>query len=234
MGADQMFVDTLESDAAAPLYWRRFVAAPRVLLTLVVLWATLAATGLGLLWAYKATPGEIGVVPLVWPQTADLTPAKNSKTLLLFAHPRCPCTRASLSELAQVMALGQDQLHSQIVFLQPDANAEKWRNSDLVAQANALSRATVVWDETGELTRQFGVRTSGHVLLFDEAGTLLFSGGITDLRGHSSGNTGSAAVLALAQGEMLPLTTTKVFGCPLFFIPSAGASCESGCLQPDG
>jgi hypothetical protein len=224
-----MLIDTPNSDAAAPLDWRRFVAAPSVLLTLIVLWATFTMTGLGLLWAYKATPGEIGAIPLVWPQTANLTPAKNAKTLLLFAHPRCPCTRASLSELAQVMALGENQLQSQIVFLQPDADAEKWRNSDLVAQANALSQASVAWDETGELATQFGVRTSGHVLLFDETGTLLFSGGITDFRGHAGSNIGSASVAALVQGESLPLTTTKVFGCPLWSAPDP--VCTPQCHQ---
>lgn len=199
------------------------------MMTLILLWATLTATGLGLLWAYKATPGEPGVVPIIWPQTANLTPAKNSKTLLLFAHPRCPCTRASLCELAELMALGQDQFQSQIIFLQPDSDAEKWRHSDLVAQANALSQASVIWDKTGELAMQFGVRTSGHVLLFDETGSLLFSGGITDLRGHAGRNMGSAAVLKLAQGGTLPLTTTKVFGCP--FWSAAGPVCSSHCHQ---
>ena len=74
-----------------------------------------------------------------------------------------------------------------------------------------------IWDdEGGALARRFGVRTSGHVLLYDSKGRLLYSGGITPARGHRGDNLRPrrGAGRAVRQGSRQ--SSTPAFGCPLF------------------
>jgi hypothetical protein len=74
-----------------------------------------------------------------------------------------------------------------------------------------------VWpDRGGDLARQFGVLTSGHVLLYDSSGRLIYSGGITASRGHRGGNLGKSALWAAILGAPSDRGSIPVFGCPLF------------------
>jgi hypothetical protein len=70
-------------------------------------------------------------------------------------------------------------------------------------------------DEKGTEAAKFVAETSGHTLVFDREGTLLFSGGITASRGHAGDNAGESAVLAALRGETMAQLRTPVFGCLL-------------------
>src|SRR5713101_1730239 len=63
----------------------------------VVITATIEAV------VYAGTPGRAGSPHANWPATCRLSLDCNRPTLLMFAHPRCPCTRASLGELELLM-----------------------------------------------------------------------------------------------------------------------------------
>jgi len=65
------------------------------------LWGTAVIAGFLALAGYEATPGATSPPPLEWPASTAIPRASNGlATLLLFAHPKCPCTRATLKELA--------------------------------------------------------------------------------------------------------------------------------------
>jgi len=64
--------------------------------------------------------------------------------------------------------------------------------------------------------KRFGAETSGQTLLYDERGTLAFSGGITGSRGHAGDNAGRASLLALINRSDADRRGSSVFGCPLF------------------
>jgi len=70
-------------------------------------------------------------------------------------------------------------------------------------------------DQEGNEARCFQVTTSGHVVLYDVHGKLLFSGGITVSRGHSGDNDGRSAIMKLLNHEMVAVPETPVFGCSL-------------------
>jgi hypothetical protein len=61
---------------------------------------------------------------------------------------------------------------------------------------------------------RFGALTSGHTVVYDPSGRLLFSGGITSARGHAGENMGSELILAQLARKTNP-QTHAVFGCPL-------------------
>lgn len=188
------------------------------------MWLIAAASGLWVVWAWDNSPGLGASAPTHWPPASALTPATDRPTLLLLAHPQCTCTQASLGELAEALARAQVKPRTYVVFIKPRGFAAGWEHSDLWATATALPGVTVLRDDEGREAARFGSATSGQTLLYDAAGTLVFSGGVTGARAHQGDNAGRATLVSLLNGGSHPglnrrepgANTTKVFGCPLF------------------
>jgi hypothetical protein len=141
--------------------------------------------------------------------------ADKKPLLVMFAHPRCPCTKASLGELEQLVRLAKGQFDAAVLFYQPDENAKAWSSTDLVDQARAIPGVRVLFDSGAVVTKRFAVATSGHTLLYVPDGHLLFSGGITGSRGHLGDNSGLAAVFKIITNHSTTAGTSPVFGCEL-------------------
>jgi hypothetical protein len=135
-------------------------------------------------------------------------------TLLIFLHPRCPCSRASLDELAIILDRCGDRVSAHAVVFRPRPDRGDWLPSPVDA-ALAEIPGLVVHPDRGDEARIFGVATSGHVLLFDTRGDLIFSGGITPGRGERWDSAGRAALLGRIMGERGEGPEPPVFGCSL-------------------
>jgi hypothetical protein len=183
---------------------------------LITLWLSVVAVGMGSIAVYSTRPGSRGATSPGWPQSSVLTPHRVRPTLVMIAHPRCTCTRASLQELELILSRTQGRLHSYILFLHPKGEQKKWFKTDLWKMANRLEGATVRLDENGREAAKFGAKTSGHVFLYSEAGKLMFSGGITAFRGHGGANAGREAIISLANSRSADNPTNPVFGCSIF------------------
>jgi hypothetical protein len=185
-----------------------------VLAVLGVLWGGAVLGGMTALARYSNTPGRPAEPPGDLPADSALRASPGRFLLVMLAHPLCPCTRASLTELQAVMAEAGARVDAHVLFLRPERADAQWGQGVLWRQAAAIPGVTVHQDEGGVEARRFGATTSGHVLLFDEGGHLRFSGGITGARGHEGNNSGRAAVEALvragAGGPRHP-----VYGCDL-------------------
>ncbi len=120
-----------------------------------------------------------------------------------------------MAELAHLCERGGDRVSVQAVLLRPGRDREPGGWSDIEADLADLPRLTIRPDPGGEEARRFGVATSGHVLLYDPGGRLLFSGGITSARGHRGDNRGRDAVLDRMLGRAAGTAESPVFGCPL-------------------
>ncbi|MBI1916912.1 MAG: RedB protein [Planctomycetes bacterium] len=202
---------------------RQWVAAG-----LGVLWVGLLGVGFWCLAVYSNTPGETAESLSRWPQESMLPGPSTRPLLLLFAHPRCPCTRATLEQLQIVFERSAVRPSVRVLFSRPLQEDEVWQETELWRSAARLPDVQVLWDDGGREAARFGARTSGHVLLFAPDGDLLFSGGITPSRGHPGESPGRDALVTLLGGgdEWGPLTPpvrTDVFGCPLV---TPGSSCE--------
>ena len=181
---------------------------------LTIAWIGALAFGLRGLANYANTPGQVGDVPRMWPAKAKIQRAFDRPTLVMLAHPRCPCSRASVDELAQVMTQAQGKVRAYVLFMQPDGSPE-WEDTGLRRSAAATPGVTVLSDNEGAEAQLFGAETSGHTLLFDAQGKLIFNGGITASRGHAGDNTGQSAVVSLINGQNVSHSATLVFGCAL-------------------
>jgi hypothetical protein len=180
-----------------------------------VVWLLAAAGGLGVLWRYERGAGAAAAPPMAWPADSPLARTPGRATLVMLAHPRCPCSRASIEELNRILSRVADRLTTYVLFFRPSDFAAEWEQTDLWRAAERLPGVHVRTDEDGREARRFGSVTSGQVLLYDAAGRLRFTGGITPSRGHAGDNPGAAAVVALAGGEASGTDAAPVFGCSL-------------------
>jgi hypothetical protein len=178
-------------------------------------WIVAVAGGLQTLMSYESSPGTVGDIGAAWPAKSKISPPTNSPVLIMLAHPRCPCTQASVGELAKIMAQVQGKVSAYVLFLKPGTTPSGWEDTDLRRAAAKIPGVTVVPDVDGIEARKFGAETSGHTFLYDRHGSLLFSGGITGSRGHSGDNAGENAIVSLVNDHHSLLANTFVFGCSL-------------------
>lgn len=197
----------------------------------LALWVGVCGGGFLLLARYQGTPAPDAAAAPRWPSRTSLRLSPSGSTLVLFAHPRCPCTRASLDSLAWTMARGEGRLRAYALFSKPRGVAEGWSRTDLWASAAAIPHVTAFADEEGAEARLFGAATSGQVLLYDARGVLAYAGGITGGRGHAGDNAGRDAVTSLVAGRFAP-ASGPVYGCSL--AGSTAERSEGGSWKPLG
>jgi len=179
-----------------------------------ITWIAAVAFGLGVLFQYENTPGRVGAVSPAWPET-QIERATDRPTLVMLAHPHCPCTAASVGELAHIMARLQGRVAAYVLFVKPKGSGRDWEDTNLRRDAEAIPGVKVVIDPDGVEAHRFGAETSGHTLLFGADGRLIFSGGITASRGHAGDNVGESAIIALLNHQIPARAQTRVFGCAL-------------------
>lgn len=184
------------------------------------LWFAALIAGFAALTRYDLTPGSRGAVasdPEGAHSRIPLARSDSSWTLVVFAHPECPCTGATLENVDRLAAENGDRLEVRIVIV-PISDSAAGGSGRNVARARELTRAEIVRDDSGSIARSFGVATSGDALLFDPSGRLRFRGGLTDGRGHAGDGIGIASVRRwiLGSGVDHVPAETPVFGCPLF------------------
>jgi hypothetical protein len=187
-----------------------------------IVWAVAIVTGMSLLWDYSLAAGAPASAPATWPAASALPRVSGRPTLVVLAHPRCPCTKATIAELATIMRYASDRVTTHVVFSTPTGSGPEWQQTDLWQSAAAIPGVDVMSDVGGLEARRFGAVTSGQVLLYDKDDRLAFAGGITAARGHQGPNVGAATVLAVLEDHPGDQRRARVFGCALVRGDDAG------------
>lgn len=201
---------------------------PQRLPVLAGVWLTAVTAGLCLLADYGSRPGPRASPAPLWPASASLARDLSRPTGLMFLHSHCPCSRASLSELERLAYDSAQQIDLRVVFTQPLGVPAGWAQSDLWERAVANPDWRVVMDPEHHLADQFGVQTSGHLLIYDSAGRLRYDGGITPGRGHVGASVGHDAVRSLISGDANATPSRcAVFGCSLAAMSPPVSSVQS-------
>lgn len=181
-----------------------------------------------------------------WPARTKIFQEQSQGHLLVFVHPYCPCTLATLKNL-------QDLSIPETVTV----SVVQLRNRKLESihtPFSGISRIlekkgwNLVLDDDGVEAKTFGATTSGECMLFGPTGRLLFAGGITASRGHLGDNPGLELLSGTIQqiGKEPPLASQlptmpqlakkltrsefPTFGCPLF--SESGCSRETAACEP--
>jgi hypothetical protein len=187
--------------------------------------AWLAVVGLGqrAMLNYDYIPAPPSAPPAKWPMNSKIPRRAGLPSIVLLAHPHCPCTRATIGELALLMTRVHGQANAAVVFVRPHEFSEDWEKTDLWRSAARIPGVTVLSDIDGLEAARFGAQASGQTLLYSASGDLQFSGGITASRGHSGDNLGRSAVVALVTTGESATNHTSVYGCSLHNPERAGA-----------
>lgn len=178
------------------------------------IWLLLVSVASLYLVRYQITPGEAGNPPEKWPEESHLQLHQNKLSLLMFIHPRCPCTESSLRELNRLLTVIDEKVSATIVVSLPGNVSPEWTNNQALKALETKKDLLVYYDRTQRETDRFQIKTSGDVALYSPSGTLLFSGGITVSRGHD-GDAAGQQLIRLAKSEQREVGHTEVFGCTL-------------------
>src|SRR5689334_9607057 len=106
-------VGSAMADAGARSGGRR-----RVLIALAI-WLAVVGAGMTAVLRYSFAAGMDADAPRRWPSDSAVVRDDTRPTLLMIAHPRCPCTRASIGELAVLMARYKDRVSAHVLFVRP-------------------------------------------------------------------------------------------------------------------
>jgi hypothetical protein len=198
---------------------------PRNLLVGVglVAWFGVVLASFAWIWHYKSIPGAASAAPEQWPVASRIAPATDKPTLVMLAHPKCDCTRASLTELRELMSRYSAKVSAHVLLVRPAGSPASWASSSSRnwVLASSIPGVDVREDVDGVEAARFGAETSGEVVLYGATGRLLFRGGITGVRGHEGNNVGLrrlTAALSGAGSQQVPpaeLAQSQVFGCAL-------------------
>jgi hypothetical protein len=179
-------------------------------------WGGAIAMGMLGLVRYQMKPARQGEAPRRWPKgTGDIARAPGRFTLVMTLHPRCPCSRASLRELTQLLARAEGQVDAHVLFVKPRGAPADWCDGDLWKLAKDIPGVHVAIDNDARDSAILRATTSGQVFVYDAAGAIRFSGGITGGRGHEGDNIGLSSVLGLIRDGHTAVTNTPVYGCEL-------------------
>jgi hypothetical protein len=197
--------------------------------TATVSWGIIVGIGFLALQLHGASPGQGGKAVELWPDQSRVPLSSARPTLVMAAHPRCPCTRATVAELTRVLTRCAGKVEVYILTLFPKSAGHGWGPADGVRGLGAMPGVHLIDDPGGEEAARFGALTSGLVALYAQDGRLLFRGGITAARGHEGDNRGARGLLGVIEGNPSSFPREMpVFGCPLF----PDRSNRAGSLMP--
>ncbi len=187
----------------------------------VIVWTALASCGWWTIAAYSYTTlgdGD-GTTAATWPANSQLPREAGRSALVVFLHPKCPCSRATLTELERLLEPleGAPFTAPQVIVVAatPPSPDDGWTAAPLVERSRRLPDAHVVIDQDGVEATRFGALNSGTVMLYDPWGRRTYRGGVTAARGHEGRSTGGAAVAQLLAGGPSDSPSIPAFGCRL-------------------
>lgn len=172
------------------------------------------AAGFAWLNVVAHRPGPMGVAPSSWPADLSLARAADRFTVVMFAHPQCPCTDASLEALGGLLGRLGGQVEPWVVVDVPADAPADWAASENWDAARRIAGERVVPDPSGAIAARFGAQTSGTVVVYDPGGALVFQGGVTPERGQLGASVGARAIERRVLGEAAR-AVAPVFGCEL-------------------
>lgn len=165
--------------------------------------------------AYKMTPGQAATPSRLWPRESEIPRNAQQATLVLFVHPHCPCTQATVSELARLMTTLRGQLSARVLFIRPDQFSEEWVKTELWTEVRRIPGVQTFVDRNGKEAQLFGSFTSGQVFVYAPDGRLMFEGGITPSRGHEGDSLGVRRIISWVRTGHADQAQSAVFGCAL-------------------
>ena len=185
----------------------------------VVVWVVAVVLGMTLLWRYKPSAGAPDSAPAHWPSASLVERSPVLPTLVMFVHPKCACSRASIAELSRLMTDVQGRASA------PRSSSLRARRARGGLGGGPTSGAarrrslgvSVRLDADGAEAARFGAIVSGTTMLYGIDGSLLFHGGNHVFpRPRGGDNAGRWRITSLVNvGKADLLAQSPTYGCDL-------------------
>lgn len=179
------------------------------------IWGASLATAWSRLYshAYQATETGRGVPR--WPQGTLLGETASRFRIVVFVHPFCPCTAATVRELDESLTRIPDDVTIDAIAVTAGFSPEELLRSRTLEALRRMPRVRLHSDPEGHERALFGAVVSGETFGFDPHGRRVFHGGVTPGRGHQGDADGQRELEDLAAGRRQAPAEAPVFGCRL-------------------
>jgi hypothetical protein len=174
----------------------------------------MAVVCLHALFAHAFLPSETRKTRRHWPAGSTLKRSAGRSHVVIFAHPGCPCTQATLTNLAELSERLSGRFDLSVVFVTRGLDPRFVARAPVVHAAQQLRTALVTQDD-GRAAQSFGASVSGEVFAFDARGRSVFHGGLTAARGHVGDSDGLRQLEQALTGSSGSVVEAPVFGCRL-------------------
>lgn len=153
----------------------------------------------------------------------ELASLKGKTVVLEWFNPGCPFIKYAhgegpLMEAAKLPGAGRDD----VVWLAVNSSAPSkqghGKEMNAKAQADWKIGYPVLMDESGDVGRLYGAKTTPHMYVIDPAGTLVYQGALDNApmgktKDGATVNYVQAALDDLAAGRPVQVTETQAYGC---------------------
>ncbi|MGB4334674.1 MAG: redoxin domain-containing protein [Chromatiaceae bacterium] len=195
-----------------------------------LLWALALAATLGLAQAapkigYPAPAfSAVDTAGKTW----SLAELKGKKVILEWTNDQCPYVIKHYAS-GNMQALQKEATSAGYIWLSVISSAPGKQGHVSAAEADALTTSrgaaptAVVLDSQGVLGRAYEAKTTPHLFIIDEAGTLVYRGGMDDkpttdpVDIAGANNYVRMAMAELAAGKLIANPVTRPYGCSVKF-----------------
>ena len=178
------------------------------------IWALSITAGFLSLIHYALASGKVGY-GTIWPNTTSIELDKKAPTLIMFFHPQCSCSKASVSGLIDIVRNAKNKINVIVVLYKPEEKLDTWITQSDIWKRLVENKIKVIIDTNGVESKKFNSATSGQTYLYETNGFAVFSGGVTPARGHEGDSRGKMAILNYVNNHTVITKITAVFGCSL-------------------
>jgi hypothetical protein len=186
----------------------------RIWMLAALIWLGVVGGGYAWLLRYSFAAGQTATTPHRLPASLASLPSSTRAQFFLALHPRCPCSRATVRELAKILSRAPGTMDVTVLAYKPADKPDSWLEGELLNDCRRMN-CRICPDPDGKLAASLGNLTSGGVALYDANKRLRYQGGITASRGHEGDNIGESAVIEILQGRRDSHKPLPVFGCPI-------------------
>ena len=121
-------------------------------------WILLAGFGFKQLLVYSNTAGLPATPTREWPSNSSVHRDPAFASLVIFAHPHCPCSTATLGELERLIPHTKGKIKNFVVFVKPAGLSDDWAKEDLWKKSESIPEVLTLLDVGGYEAAKFGAK----------------------------------------------------------------------------
>ena len=159
--------------------------------------------------------------------TINLADLKGKTVVLEWTNHDCPYVKKHYDQSSNIPALQKDATGKEVVWLQVISSAPGQQGNVDGATAVSLNEkrgaapTNTILDPDGTIGKLYSAKTTPHMFVINEEGTLVYKGGIDSIKTTNPADIPKAvpyvkeALEALSAGKEIPNPSTAPYGCSI-------------------